>query len=243
MKKILLATAMMVASFSAQAENLVDVNSDAFGEAVRAYLMEHPEVIIEAVDKYNANEQAKLDEAAQGELAALKPALLDEKTGFILGKADAKLAIVEFVDYNCGYCRKAHEAIDAILASDPDVKIIVRQLPILSEGSLEIAQVILAINTNFGSEKAAAFHEAAYKHEGQLDKAAAMEIAKGLGLDVAKIEASYADPANLNEINAMHEAAKKLKIEGTPGFIIGDQIIRGYIPEDQLKTMIAEERG
>ena len=243
MKKILTTAAIISIALSASSEGTVDTSSPEFGEAVRAYLLENPEVIFEAVEIANARQAEAENEQASASLSTFTPALFEEGNTFVLGNPEAKTTIVEFVDYNCGYCRKAHDAIDAIIAQDSDLKVVIRQFPILSQGSLEASQIAMVIGKEFGPEKAVEFHNAAYKSEVALDKVSALEIAKTLGLDVAKIEAGIEDPAILETIKTTHEAAVALKIEGTPGFIIGEEIVRGYIPEDQLKTMIANTRG
>ncbi len=238
MRKILLSAGVAAIAFSSNAQEAVEIGSEAFGEAVREYLLTNPGVIFEAVDIYNAQQEALAEQSAQTALSELMPALLDESTALILGNVDAEIAIVEFIDYNCGYCRKAHEAVEAILEKHQDVKVIIRHLPILSQGSLDAAKVAWIVQQKFGNESAVAFHNAVYKINGQIDLETALELASNLGHDRAQIESELESPAFFEQISLIHEAAGRLKIEGTPGFIIGDEIIRGYIPEEQMVEII-----
>ncbi len=241
MRKIFWLPLTLILASQANSETLVDIQSPEFDEAVRNYIMENPEVLFEAADQYRIEQEQLAQLEAQKAVSDFLPTLTDESGAVILGDPDAPIEIVEFSDYNCGFCRKAHEEIKTILANNSDVKVIIRQFPIVSQGSFEGAQHVLAIKNLFGHEKAQEFHNAAFEFGAQMSTANAMEIANSMGLDMAQIESEINSENVLAEIDAMRAIASRLQINGTPAFVIGDQIVGGLILED-IEAAIEQQR-
>jgi protein-disulfide isomerase len=208
---------------SAPHENLKtsfsDLQEEEIGEIVRAYLMDNPEVIIEAVNLYSVQQRMAEAERTKTEAAANLPQLLDASTSFVAGKnpAAAKVAIIEMYDYHCGYCKRAGGLMQDMVKKDADVKVVFRELPILREESGYAAEMALASRDQ---GKFLDFHFDLLASSGVLTKARVDEIARKHGLDVAKMNAEIDSGAIPGMIETNHMLAQKMGIDGTPAFII-----------------------
>ncbi len=244
----ILKTFMLTAAFTSlaltlTAQETVEVGSDAFNDAVRQYLLENPEVIFEAVDVYNARQEQAALEQSQKALSENRDAIYDDQDAVIVGKVDAENSIVEFVDYNCGYCRKSHNELADVIAANPDTRILVRQLPILSQGSLEGSKTVLAVQKLYGNDAALALHNRLYDEAEKVDAEVALSFAEEAGHDRAKIEEEMEGEAVHNALTASHDLSQKLQIDGTPGFVIGDEVVRGYVPVSQMNQIIQNSKS
>ncbi len=228
---------------NSQAQESVDIGSPEFGDAVRAYLLENPEVIFEAVDVYEMRQKELTENAAKNALDENAEQIYDETNAIVLGNPDASFAIVEFVDYNCGYCRKSHEEIQAILAEDSDLKILVRQFPILSQDSLDASKAVIAVGNIYGADKAREMHDRFYDDVQKASLESALALVDEMELDRAEVEAAMEGQAVLDNLTQTHDIAQSLEIEGTPGFIIGDELLRGYAPASAMKTLIDSKKS
>ncbi len=242
MKHSLIALAMMSAASFANAES-VELGSDAFNEAVRSYLLENPEVIFEAVDVYNARQEVAQAEAAKEAVTDNQDTIYDESYALVLGDPEAEFAMVEFVDYNCGYCRKSHEEMGAIIEENPDTKILVKQLPILSQGSLDASKVVIALKQEYSEEDALALHNYLYGDAEGADLETALAFAEERGLDRAKIEEALESETVYAALAQSHQLAEALQIDGTPGFVVGDELVRGYVPAAQMNKIIEQKKN
>jgi protein-disulfide isomerase len=205
--------------------------------AIRSFLERNPQVVVEAQQRY-------ADLQAQEEAKAVKLALTDNRDAIendpasaILGNPNGKTTVVEFFDYNCGYCRRAHEDMVALVAQNPDVRLVLRQFPILGPDSLKAHQVAMAFQTLY-PEKYASFHAGLLTASGKADEASALQIAIGLGGDEAALRTAMADAAVGEAFSRTDSLARMLKITGTPSYIIGDQVIGGAIGLDAMNKQI-----
>ncbi len=196
-----------------------DKQEDEIGEIVRAYLMENPEVIIEAVNAYSAQQRMAEAERAKTEAAASLPQLLDATTSFVAGKNPdrATVAIIEMYDYHCGYCKTAAGLVKDLIKNDADVKVVFRELPILREESEYASEMALAARDQ---GKFLDFHFELLAASGVLTKARVDDLARKHGLDVEKMTADINAGAIPNMIETNHILAQRMGIDGTPAFII-----------------------
>ena len=209
------------------------------GEIIRAYLMENPEVIIEAVNAYS--ERERIAAAEQNRLAALSnlDRLLDPATAYIHGKdaSKAKVAVIEMFDYHCGFCKRAVGLMRDMTEDDEDVKVVFRELPILRPESELAAEMALAAREQ---GKFIDFHFALMESSGVLTEARIKDIAREQGLDVARLEAAAKRPEIDVAISANRELAQELGVDGTPAFIIASldgeylEIVTGFRADDVL---------
>jgi protein-disulfide isomerase len=208
---------------------------------VKEYLIKNPEILVEMQNALEAKEyerQAKLTAAVIKENAK---AVFQPASSPIVGNSKGDVTVLEFFDYNCGYCKRALVDVARLIEKDKQVKVILKELPILSEGSKEAAKVALAAKMQ---GKYWEFHRAMLESTGQANEASALRTAEKLGLDMAKLKKDMASPAVQKEIEDTQALAKKLFVNGTPYFLIADKIIPGA-PEnllDRMTKLVAEVR-
>ena len=166
--------------------------------------------------------------------------LKGEKNMALAGNPDGDVTVVEFFDYNCGYCKKAFEEIQSLLKDDKNAKIVFYDMPILGPDSLESSKWSLAAKKQ---NKYFEYHKALMGHQGGKDEATFKKLAEEAGLDAEKLAKDKNDPAIEEEIKTHIKTAQDLGIQGTPGFLINEKIFRGYIPYDVIQKTIKEERN
>lgn len=241
-----LAAAAVLASPAAASDlsALTDAERDAFRAEVRAYLLDNPEVLMEAIAVLEARqaERAAADDAAL--IAANAADLFEDGNSWVGGNPEGSVTIVEFADYRCGYCRQAHPQIMELLATDGDIRYIVKEFPILGEQSTLASRFAVAVLRVAGDDGYAAVHDELYTgFRGDVTPDSLDRLATDLGLDAAAILAEMMSP-EVEAIIADNQAlAQRLRISGTPTFVIGDEMIRGYVPLETLGDIVAAERG
>lgn len=209
-------------------------------EIVRAYLIENPEVIKEAIAALQAKEEAaKLAQQASA-LSQYQDRLLSDPASPVAGNPMGDVTLVEFFDYKCPYCKKVTPALSELLATDKNVRIVFKEFPILGESSLLAARAALAAAKQGRYQE---FHAALMEHRGDFDVATIRLIAETRGLDVAQLEADMQAEDVDQQIRDNQALAQAMSIRSTPTFVIGDQIVPGAISIDELKALIAEARG
>ena len=208
---------------------------------VRDYLVAHPEVIEEALaalqDKHQADQKARQAET----IAGLAPKLFSSEHQAILGNPDGKVTLVEFFDYNCGYCRRAESDLTALIEANPDLRVVMKEFPILSEGSVEAARVSVAVE-KLAPQSYGQFHTELFARPGPASGEKAMAVAKDLGLDGSALtEAANRKDVTDNFIETQ-DLARALGISGTPSYVIGGEVVPGAIGYDALKQKVASVR-
>jgi protein-disulfide isomerase len=207
------------------------------------YLMENPQVIFEAADKYRANEEEIQARMFNEKLGQYKESLTKGPYSPSIGPDDADITIVEFFDYNCGYCKKAIDDIQGLIKDDKNVRIVFKEMPILSPASRTAAQWALAANKQ---GKYWEFHQKLMTYRGNKDEKALEKLAKDAGVDVKKLREDLKDPEINKQIDNNLEITRDLGIRGTPAFIINNFLARGYMGLDSMKSTIKnirEENG
>jgi protein-disulfide isomerase len=210
-------------------------------QIVKSYLVTNPEIFVEV--------QSALEEKQEKEQAEKLKAAISQNAGEIYrdhgasvgGNADGDITVVEFFDYNCGYCKRGLHDVVKLVETDPKVRVVFKELPILSKGSEEASRVAVAAQRQ---GKYWELHKAMLSAKGQMNEAAALQIAEKLGLDMAKLKADMASPEVKAEVEKSEALAKKMGVNGTPHFLIGDRAIAGA-PEDlydQLEHNVTDLR-
>ena len=206
---------------------------------VREYLIEHPEVISEAIDAMQAKEtKAKADKQATV-VNARKTEIYNPAEGTIIGNAKGDVTVVEFFDYNCGYCKSMFQAMMETLKEDPKMRLVLKELPILGPSSVTASRAALAARKQ---GKYRELHLALLSHKGSLNDDAIMEIAKSVDLDVKKLQADMKDPEVQAIIAKNRNLADELGIDGTPALFVGNAFVPGAIQKDHLTDLIASAR-
>ena len=223
---------------------MTEAERDAFGAEVRSYLLTHPEVLVEVINELEAR---KADAQAEGDrslVAANADDLYNDGWSFVSGNPDGNLTIVEFLDYRCGYCRKAHPEVARLMASDAGIRRITKEFPILGEQSVMASRFAIAARMVAGDEAYQKISDGFYtSFRGDVSEATLRSFAEGFGLDADAILARMQDAEVTKIIEDNHLLAQRLQIGGTPTFVIGGQLLRGYAPLDTMQAIVAEERG
>lgn len=248
MKRHLTAALALLLALAAPASSL-DLKSMSEAERaalhaeIRAYLLENPEVIMEAVavlEKREAEQKGQLDKAL---VAANADALFNDSNSWVGGNPEGDITLVEFVDYRCGYCRKAHDEVAALLKSDGNIRMIVKDFPILGEASTQSARFAIAVRQIAGDDAYHAAGEALIRLKGQPTEAALTRLAETLGLDAKAVIARMEAPEVSAVITANHALGQKMQINGTPTFVMEDEMLRGYLPLEGMRALVAELRA
>lgn len=207
---------------------------------VHDYLIEHPEVIKEAIQALQAKEQQSKADAQTQAVLANKDALYNDPGTPVAGNPVGDVTVVEFFDYKCPYCKAVSGPLDQLLKEDKGVRLVLKEFPILSDQSVLAAHAALAA---VGQGKYWEFHQALMAHRGDFDMDVIKTIAAKAGLDPAKLEADMGRQQIEPLISANHDLARTLDISATPTFVIGDQVIEGAVPLEELKNQIKKARG
>ncbi|MCK5931212.1 MAG: DsbA family protein [Fulvimarina manganoxydans] len=242
--KTLLASA--IALSAATAPTLAEVpfkgeEKAAIETIIRDYLIANPEVLIEAMDALQTKQALAQREARADVIAKAGDALTDAPEGMILGNPNGDVTVVEFFDYNCGYCRQALEDMNALIEADDNVRFVLKEFPILGPQSVEASRVSLAFR-DLAPEKYPEFHRSLLARRSMADKAAALEVAKDLGVEADAIEAKMNDTGHIQELQAIQDLAANLQINGTPSYVIGGEVIQARVGIDGLKQAVGNMR-
>lgn len=224
-------------------EALTAPERDAFRAEVRAYLMENPEVLMEAIGVLEQR-QANAEAARDGDLvAANADALQDTSTAWEGGNPDGDIVLVEFLDYRCGFCRRAFPEVEQLVETDGNIRLIIREFPILGEQSVLASRFALSTQLIAGDDAYKSVHDALMEMRADVTEASLTRIAEELELDAEAILAGLGDP-RIDEILAANYAlAQTLAISGTPTFVMGDQLLRGYLPYDAMAQLAEDLRA
>lgn len=206
-------------------------------DVVRGYLRDNPEVLVEAIRALQAKQEAQAGE----KLASIRGELENDPSSPVGGNPNGDVTIVEFFDYRCGFCKKAVPAIQEILKTDGKIRYVFREFPILGPESLAASRIALAV-WNIDREKYVPLHMAFMRSKGSLSESKAFSIAAKVGLDIDKLRVAAKDPRIDKMIERNMELAATLSIDGTPAFIIGETIARGYIGLEEIRAAVEEAR-
>jgi protein-disulfide isomerase len=210
---------------------------------IKNYLVAHPDVLEEAMAELNKRQAAAEAEKHETSVAENSEAIFNSPRGVVLGNKDGDVTFVEFFDYNCGYCKRAMADMLDLLKSDPKLKVVLKEFPVLSQGSVEAAQVAVAVRMQDpGGKKYLDFHQKLLGGRGPADKTRALAAAKDAGLDVGKIEKDLASPEVRATIEENFKLAEAMGMNGTPSYVIGKQIVIGAVGLDGLKEKIGVAR-
>lgn len=207
------------------------------GDQIRAYLLAHPEVIEEAIGKLQMQRQAAADTQLRQALTANRAKIERDPRDHVVGNPDGKVTVVEYFDYRCGYCKAATPEIAKLIASNKDIRFVLKEFPILSPVSETAARAAIGAKAQ---GKYWPVHQAMLA-EKNLDAAAIDRILRENGVDVARAKAVGAAPSTTALLEQTRQIGRAAGVTGTPAFIIGDKVIAGWVAED-IQAGIAAER-
>ena len=237
--RILLVAMAALFILPAQAAEFTPEQKKELGDFVRQYLMENPEVVRDAMQELERKQQVAEDAARSDSLKAMSSEIFHSQDDLVGGNPKGKIAMVEFFDYNCGYCKRAFPDVMKMIEADKDLKLVMKEFPILGPGSVYAARAALASRKQ---GKYWEYHLAMMAHEGRIDEAVADQIAEAQGLDLKKLKADMESDEVTQVINHNMQLADSLKIQGTPAFIIDQTVIPGAVGYDALTATIKQVR-
>lgn len=214
----------------------------AFGEAVREYLLSNPGVLMEAVSVLEAREAEERALAEVALIAELSDEIFNDDHSYRGGNPDGDVVMVEFIDYRCGYCRRAHPEVAQLLETDGNIKKIVKEFPILGEESVEASRFAIAVLQIDGPEAYEDINNTLITHRGAFTRDVLERIAREKDLSAGKIMERMDSEDVTEVIRANYALAQQLEINGTPGFVFKDRLVRGYLPLPQMMTTVLEVR-
>jgi len=237
----LLALSLCGAPQVASAESISDSQRSEIETIVRNYLISHPEVLEEAMAELQKRQTAAETAKHEASIAKNADTIFNSPRGVVLGNKDGDVTFVEFFDYNCGYCKRAMNDMMELMKSDPKLKVVLKEFPVLSQGSVEAAQVAVAVRMQ-SPQKYLDFHQKLLGGRGQADKAHALAVAKELGLDMARLEKDVASPEAKATIEENFKLAEDMGMNGTPSYVIGKQVVIGAVGVEGLREKISTAR-
>jgi protein-disulfide isomerase len=239
----LFALALCATPPAASAQSFSDSQKGDIEAIIKNYLVSHPEVLEEAMAELNKRQAAEESQKHEASVSENASTIFNSPRGVVLGNKDGDVTFVEFFDYNCGYCKRAMADMLDLMKTDPKLKVVLKEFPVLSQGSVEAAQVAVAVRMQDpGGKKYLDFHQKLLGGRGQADKARAMAAAKEAGLDTAKIEKDLASPEVRATIAENFKLAEAMGMNGTPSYVIGKQVVIGAVGLDSLKEKIGVAR-
>lgn len=235
------AAALLLLASAAPAEtSFSDAQKKEIGGIVRQYLLDNPEVLLEVSRELEARQQQTEAKQREEALKSSADELFRSPSDLVAGNPQGDVTMVEFFDYNCGWCKKGLPEVMSLLEKDKNLRLVLKEFPIFGGDSDYAAMAALASKRQ---NKYWEFHVALLAHEGKLTAAAVDEIATAKGLDLEKLKADMNAPEIAQVIAANQKLAEKLAISGTPAFVIDAQVVPGYLPADGLMAAIADVRA
>ena len=216
---------------------------EAFGAAVRDYLLENPKVLREAITALQEVEEAEASAADEDLVAMNSAAIFEDGHSFVGGNPEGDVTLVEFIDYRCSFCRRAHPEVSELVESDGNIRKVVKEFPILGPESVEASRFAIAVLQVAGDAAYARMNDTLIAHRGAFTREAMAGIAEEQGLDATAILARMDAPEVTDVIRANHALAEKLQITGTPTFVLGTTMLRGYVPLEGMRAVVSDERG
>ncbi|MEW7008351.1 DsbA family protein [Lentilitoribacter sp. EG35] len=240
--KVLLAGAFIASSPVGASLAFDDAEKKELGEIIKQYLIENPEVLVEAQTVLEQRQLIAQQQRLKSIITDMADDIANNSDDIVFGNPDGDVTIVEFFDYNCGYCKRAMSDMIEIVEKDPNVKFVLKEFPILGPESVEATSVSIAVN-RIAPEKSARFHTEMLGSSGRANKDKGMSIADSLGIDLVALEKELQDQTLLEGINKTYEIAQALEINGTPSYIVGEEPIFGAVGVSDILKKIQNMRS
>ena len=217
------------------------LSQDQLNPMIENYLMADPKILQRVSNALQIQLEIEESAAAKLSLANFETEIYDDPGHVVLGNPDGDVTIVEFFDYNCGFCRRAMPDMAQLMEEDPNLRIILKEFPVLSENSVDAARVAVAVANTPGVDYWA-FHETLFTARGQISGETALAAAEEIGMNRITLELDVQSEATTSTLQRSYALAQGLNITGTPAYIIGDEIIPGAVGVDALRETISNIR-
>jgi protein-disulfide isomerase len=235
---VALAGVAFSAVLPAQADEFSPAQKQEMGAFIRQYLVDNPDVLREAIQALDKRDKATAEAERQKVVTTAAGPLFSSKYQATIGNPKANATLVEFFDYNCHYCKGALPDITRLMKDDSNLKLVLKDFPVLGPGSVEAAKVASAARNQLPGDKFWAFHTKLLATHGPVGKAEALAVAKELGLDMDKLAKDMESPEIKTGLDETMQLADALQINGTPTFVVGEDLVVGAVGYDHLKDKI-----
>ena len=243
---VTLTTALALMASTALAGGLgtmTDAEREAFRSEVRQYLIDNPDVIMEAMQVLQDRQDKAAANKDQLILSSNKDAILNDPNSWVGGNPKGDITIVEFMDYRCSYCRKAYSEVADLIKSDGNIRFVVKEFPILGDDSIASARFAIAMRMLHGDDAYATVHDELITLRGSPDIDTLSRLAVKMGFEAQPLLDMMGDAKITAIIAANHALAAQLNITGTPTFVVDQALLRGYLPEEDMRKIVAEQRA
>lgn len=210
---------------------------------VREYLLANPELLAEMQGELERRQTERLRTAQREALKEEQEKLLRSPNAAVVGNPNGDVTMVEFMDYNCGFCKRSVGDLQAMLKADPKLRIVLKIFPVLGPDSLEAGQIALAVQNQLKGDKFWNFHTQLMETRGRVGRERALEVARASGVDMGRLERDMASPAIRQTLEGTMELADKLSLTGTPAYVIGDEVVFGAVGRPTLSRSVANVRS
>ncbi|MFQ5622100.1 MAG: DsbA family protein [Paracoccaceae bacterium] len=241
----LLATALLFAvsiTYAADLKHLTDSERAALRGEIRDYLLENPDIIVEVIAIL---EQRRKQAEAEAELSLISDSyddIFNDGYSYVGNNPEGDITIVEFLDYRCAYCKRAHADVQALLEEDRNIRYIVKEFPILGPESVLASKAAISLYIGQGSTAYEAFNDALMRFNGPINESSLAAMARKLGLDDAAMLAGIDDDEVARRIAGTRDLGIRLRVNGTPTFIIGSDFYRGFLTLEQMRDAVKSVR-
>ena len=240
------AAMLMLAAFTAgeaSAQGFTPAQRGEIEAIIKDYLIKHPEVLEEVMKEMEKRQSAAEAAKAQKAITDNTQMLFNSPRQVTLGNPKGDVTMVEFFDYNCSFCKRAMGDMMELMKTDPNLKIVLKEFPVLGEASVQAAQVAIALSMqDKGGKKYLDFHQKLLSSRGAADKAKAVAAAKEVGADMARLEKDMASPEVKETLAESFKLAEPLGLNGTPSYVIGKDVVIGAVGLSALKEKINAAR-
>ena len=224
------------------AQDMTPDERTTFRAEIRAYLLENPEVLMEAIGVLEDREAVNARSNDVAMVANNAEVLFNSETSYVGGNPDGDFTVVEFLDYRCGYCKRAHPEVAALIAGDTNIRYVIKELPILGEQSVLASRYAIAVQMLAGDAAYFDVHNTLMEFDGDFTDESLRRLSTAFGLDHDAVAEKMRDP-DVSAVLAENQAlANNLAITGTPSFVFEDQMLRGYVPLNQMEQIVAQLR-
>ena len=242
-RPLLAAAALALTALPAAAQDFSTAQRGEIEKIIKEYLLKHPEVLQEAMGELEKKQHLAETEKARSAIKNHSDALFNSPRQVVLGNPQGDVTFVEFFDYNCGYCKRALNDMVELMGKDPKLKVVLKEFPVLGPGSVEAAQVAVAVRMQDKTgKKYFEFHQKLLSGRGQVDKAKALATAKEIGLDMARLDKDLKSEEVAKTLEESMKLAEALGLNGTPSYVIGNDVVIGAVGQAALNQKIQAAR-
>jgi protein-disulfide isomerase len=237
------AAALLMLALPVAAQEFSAPQKSEIERIIKDYIVSHPEVLQEAIAELDKRQAVADLEKAKNAVSNNAETIFNSSRHVVLGNLKGDVTMVEFFDYNCGFCKRAMADMMELLKDDPKLKIILKEFPVLGPGSVEAAKVAVAVRMQDKTgKKYLDFHQKLLGGRGQADKARALAVAKEVGMDMKRIDADLASDEVKVSLEESLKLAETLGLNGTPSYIVGTDVVIGAVGLDTLRTKVSTAR-